>query len=59
MHQIVMEITLLIMENHGILFLNFYGNPEDTYETKQEPHHNSIVKGSMLYWSAVVEVQGD
>ena len=28
MHKIVMEITLLIMENHGIVFLNFYGNPE-------------------------------
>ena len=25
---IVMEITLLIMENHGIVFLNFCGNPE-------------------------------
>ena len=24
---IVMEITLLIMENHGIAFLNFCGNP--------------------------------
>ena len=24
----VMEITLLIMENHGIVFLNFCGNPE-------------------------------
>ena len=24
-----MEITLLIMENHGIVFLNFCGNPED------------------------------
>ena len=23
-----MEITLLIMENHGIVFLNFCGNPE-------------------------------
>ena len=28
MHEIVMEITLLIMENHGIAFLNFCGNPE-------------------------------
>ena len=25
--KIVMEITLLIMENHGIVFLNFCGNP--------------------------------
>ena len=25
--KIVMEITLLIMENHGVVFLNFYGNP--------------------------------
>ena len=23
-----MEITLLIMENHGIVFLNFCGNPD-------------------------------
>ena len=23
----VMELTLLIMENHGIMFLNFCGNP--------------------------------
>ena len=30
MHLIVMEITLLIMENRGIVFLNFCGNP-DTY----------------------------
>ena len=28
MHYIVMEITLLTMENHGIVFLNFCGNPE-------------------------------
>ena len=28
MHKIVMEITLLIMENHGIGFLNFCGNLE-------------------------------
>ena len=28
MHYIVMEITLLIMENHGIVFLNFCGNPD-------------------------------
>ena len=31
MHKIVMEITLLIMENHGKimeLFLNFCGNPD-------------------------------
>ena len=31
MHQIAMKITLLIMEshgkNHGIVFLNFCGNP--------------------------------
>ena len=27
MHKKVMEITLLIMENHGIVFLNFCGNP--------------------------------
>ena len=27
MHRIIMEITLLIMENHGIVFLNFCGNP--------------------------------
>ena len=24
-----MEITLLIMENHGIVFLNFCGNPDN------------------------------
>ena len=33
MHKIVMEITFLIMENHGknhgIVFFNFYGNPEN------------------------------
>ena len=23
-----MEITLLIMANHGIVFLNFFGNPD-------------------------------
>ena len=28
MHKIVMETTLLIMENHGIVFLNFCGNLE-------------------------------
>ena len=28
MHEIVMEITLFIMENHCIEFLNFCGNPE-------------------------------
>ena len=28
MHKIVMEITSLIMENHGIVFLNFCGNPD-------------------------------
>ena len=28
MHLIVMEITLLIMNNHGIVFLIFCGNPE-------------------------------
>ena len=27
MHYIVMEITLLIIENHEIVFLNFCGNP--------------------------------
>ena len=27
MHLIVMEIILLIMENYGIVFLNFCGNP--------------------------------
>ena len=27
-HLIVMEVTLLIMENHRIVFLNFCGNPE-------------------------------
>ena len=25
--ELVMEITLLIMENHGIVILNFCGNP--------------------------------
>ena len=28
MHSIVMEITLLIMQNHGIMFFIFCGNPE-------------------------------
>ena len=28
MHYIVMEITLLIMKNHRIVFLNLCGNPE-------------------------------
>ena len=28
MHYIVMEIALIIMENHGIVLLNFYGNPD-------------------------------
>ena len=27
-HEIVMEITFLIMENHGIVFFNFCGNLE-------------------------------
>ena len=27
-HYIVMEITLLITENHGIVLLNFCGNPD-------------------------------
>ena len=31
-HKIVMEITLLIMENHGIVFLNFCGNPVIEYQ---------------------------
>ena len=31
MHWIVMEITLLIMETHGIVFLNFCGNPATCY----------------------------
>ena len=26
--EIVMEITLLIMENHGIVFINFCGNTD-------------------------------
>ena len=26
MHKIVVEIALLIMKNHGIVFLNFCGN---------------------------------
>ena len=30
---IVMEITLLIMENHGIVVLNFCGNPVYVYLT--------------------------
>ena len=28
MHYIVMKIIFLIMENHGIVFLNFCGNPD-------------------------------
>ena len=34
MHQKVMETTLLIMENHEIVFLNFCGNPV----TRAMPH---------------------
>ena len=29
-NSIVMEITSLIMENHGIVFLNSCGNPVDS-----------------------------
>ena len=29
-----MEITLLIMENHGIVFLNFCGNPGIIFKYK-------------------------
>ena len=32
MHLIVMEISLLIVKNHGIGFLNFYGNSVYTDE---------------------------
>ena len=28
MHKKVMEITFLIIENHGIVFFNFCGNPD-------------------------------
>ena len=40
MHEIVMEITLLIMENHGIVFLNFCGNPD---ESKLKRTHRVIL----------------
>ena len=32
MHKTVMEITLFIMENHQIVFLNFCGNPVIEYK---------------------------
>ena len=41
MHYIVMENTLLIMENHGIVFLNFCGDPDigDTGQNLQIQIH--------------------
>ena len=37
MHEIVMEITLLIMEYHGIVFLNFCGNPVRAIQDFDQP----------------------
>ena len=31
-----MEITLLIMENHGIVIMNFCGNPDLTHIIKRD-----------------------
>ena len=33
-HSLVMQMTLLSMENHGIVFLNFCGNPDNKNKTK-------------------------
>ena len=44
MHEIVMEITLLVMENHCV-FLNFCGNPEMLLTL--EPH--DIVGSNCAY----------
>ena len=51
-----MEITLLIMEkswkNHGIVFLNFCGNPAGMYlastQTNKENYHNDVASESEI-----------
>ena len=44
-----MEITLLIMENHGIVFLNFCGNPVKSGMT--EGYNGVFVTGLVLQYS--------
>ena len=50
-----MEITLLILENHGIVILNFCGNPEvSKYCALTHMGNTPVKKGHIMTFSSSV-----